>query len=54
MLVAGVDVGAATAKTAIVEDGALLSFAVMPTGDFGPGGPRRDRDRASKVRVHDG
>jgi len=34
MLVAGVDVGAATAKTAIVKDGELLSYAVMPTGDF--------------------
>ncbi len=34
MLVAGVDVGAATAKTAIVQDGVLLSYAVMPTGDF--------------------
>ena len=34
MLVAGVDVGAATAKTAIVEDGKLLSWAVIPTGDL--------------------
>lgn len=34
MLVAGVDVGAATAKTAIVEDGVLISYAVMPTGDL--------------------
>lgn len=34
MLVAGVDVGAATAKTAIVEDGKLLAHAVMPTGDY--------------------
>lgn len=34
MLVAGVDVGAATAKTAVVLDGKLLSWAVMPTGDY--------------------
>lgn len=34
MLVAGVDVGAATAKTAIVLDGKLISWAVMPTGDY--------------------
>lgn len=34
MLVAGVDVGAATAKTAIVKDGVLISHAVMPTGDL--------------------
>jgi predicted CoA-substrate-specific enzyme activase len=34
MLIAGVDVGAATAKTAVVKDGVLLSHAVMPTGDY--------------------
>ena len=34
MLVAGVDVGAATAKTAVVQDGEMLAYAVMPTGDF--------------------
>ena len=34
MLVAGVDVGAATAKTAIVLDGKVLSWAVQPTGDY--------------------
>ncbi|UWG98732.1 acyl-CoA dehydratase activase [Dehalobacter sp. DCM] len=34
MLVAGVDVGAATAKTAIVKDGHFIAFAVMPTGDI--------------------
>jgi len=34
MLVAGVDVGAATAKTAIVLDGKVISWAVMPTGDY--------------------
>lgn len=34
MLVAGVDVGAATAKTAIVLDGKLISWAVQPTGDY--------------------
>lgn len=32
MLVAGVDVGAATAKAAIVCDGELVSSCVMPTG----------------------
>lgn len=34
MLVAGVDVGAATAKTAIVKDGEVISWDVMPTGDY--------------------
>ena len=34
MLVAGVDVGAATAKTAIVRDGEMIAFAVQPTGDY--------------------
>lgn len=34
MLVAGVDIGAATAKTAIVRDGELVSWAVQPTGDY--------------------
>lgn len=34
MLVAGVDVGAATAKTAIVKDGQFIAHAVMPTGDI--------------------
>lgn len=34
MIVAGVDVGAATAKTAVVKDGELISWAVMPTGDL--------------------
>jgi predicted CoA-substrate-specific enzyme activase len=34
MLVIGVDVGAATAKTAVVLDGKLLSWAVQPTGDY--------------------
>lgn len=34
MLVAGVDVGAATAKTAVVLDGKLISWEVMPTGDY--------------------
>ncbi len=32
MITAGVDVGAATAKTVIVADGELLAYAVMPTG----------------------
>ena len=32
-ITAGVDVGAATAKTVIVADGVILSYAVMPTGD---------------------
>ena len=32
MLVAGVDVGAATAKTAIVLDGKFISCSVIPTG----------------------
>jgi predicted CoA-substrate-specific enzyme activase len=32
-ITAGVDVGAATAKTVIVADGKILSYAVMPTGD---------------------
>jgi len=30
---AGVDVGAATAKTVIMADGKILSYAVIPTGD---------------------
>jgi len=34
VLVAGVDVGAATAKTAIVRDGAMIAWEVMPTGDY--------------------
>lgn len=34
MLVAGVDIGAATAKTAIVQNGELLCWAVQPTGDY--------------------
>lgn len=34
MLVAGVDVGAATAKTATVRDGVLIAWDVMPTGDY--------------------
>ena len=33
MIVAGVDVGAATAKTAILKDGELVASAIMPTGD---------------------
>jgi len=33
MLVVGVDIGAATAKTAVVLDGKFISSAVMPTGD---------------------
>jgi predicted CoA-substrate-specific enzyme activase len=33
MITAGVDVGAATAKTVIVADGEMLSYAVTPTGD---------------------
>ena len=32
MITAGVDVGAATAKTVIVADGEMLSYAVIPTG----------------------
>lgn len=32
MIVAGVDVGAATAKTAIVRDGKLVAWDVLPTG----------------------
>ena len=32
-ITAGVDVGAATAKTVIVADGKILSYAVMPTGE---------------------
>lgn len=36
MIVAGVDVGAATAKTAIVVDNEFISHAVMPTGDNVP------------------
>jgi len=33
MLVAGVDVGAATAKTVIMADGKILGQAIIPTGD---------------------
>lgn len=33
MIVAGVDVGAATTKTAILKDGEFISSAIMPTGD---------------------
>ena len=33
MIVAGVDVGAATAKTAILKNGEFVSSAIMPTGD---------------------
>ncbi len=33
MIVAGVDVGAATAKTAILKDGEFIASAIMPTGD---------------------
>ena len=33
MIVAGVDVGAATAKTAILKDGEFVASAIMPTGD---------------------
>jgi predicted CoA-substrate-specific enzyme activase len=33
MLVAGVDVGAATAKTVIVSDGKVVGQAIIPTGD---------------------
>ena len=32
MLVAGVDIGAATAKAAIVKDNEMISFTIMPTG----------------------
>lgn len=32
MLVAGVDVGAATAKTVILGDGKILGYAVRPVG----------------------
>jgi predicted CoA-substrate-specific enzyme activase len=34
VLVAGVDIGAATAKTAIVRDGELIAWDVLPTGDY--------------------
>ncbi len=34
MIVAGVDVGAATAKTAIIKDGVFIASAIMPTGDI--------------------
>ncbi len=34
MIVAGVDVGAATAKTAIMKDGEFIASAIMPTGDI--------------------
>ena len=33
MIIAGVDIGAATAKTAILKDGEFVSSAIMPTGD---------------------
>jgi len=33
MITAGVDVGAATAKTVIVADGQILSYSIVPTGD---------------------
>jgi predicted CoA-substrate-specific enzyme activase len=33
MITAGVDVGAATAKTVIMADGKILSYAIIPTGD---------------------
>lgn len=33
VITAGVDVGAATAKTVIVADSKILSYAVIPTGD---------------------
>ena len=32
MLVAGIDVGAATAKVVILSDGKILSYAIIPTG----------------------
>lgn len=32
VITAGVDVGAATAKTAIVENGRLIAYEIMPTG----------------------
>jgi activator of 2-hydroxyglutaryl-CoA dehydratase len=32
MLVAGIDIGAATAKAVIMNEGRLCSYAVMPTG----------------------
>ncbi len=32
-ITAGVDIGAATAKTVIMADGKILSYAVIPTGD---------------------
>jgi predicted CoA-substrate-specific enzyme activase len=32
MLVAGIDVGAATAKTVILNEGEICSYAIMPTG----------------------
>jgi (R)-2-hydroxyacyl-CoA dehydratese activating ATPase len=32
-ITAGVDVGAATAKTVLMADGKILSYAVIPTGD---------------------
>lgn len=34
MLIVGVDVGAATAKTAILKDGEFVAYEVMPTGDY--------------------
>jgi len=36
MITAGVDVGAATAKTVIVADGEILAYAVQPTGHSVP------------------
>ena len=32
MLTAGIDVGAATAKTVILEDGKIIGYAIKPVG----------------------
>ena len=32
MLVAGIDIGAATAKAAIMNESELCAYAIMPTG----------------------
>jgi len=46
---AGVDVGAATAKTVIVADGRVLSHAVMPTGHSVAGAAEEVTERALKL-----
>ena len=50
MLVAGVDIGAATAKTVILRDGEILGYAIRPTGgDVGSAATKVTKEAMDKT-----